>query len=417
MNASGSSLSLPVQDPGGNQSWEGSSWLGQASQEGEGFTLATSRRCPQRCHTEGHVQWQAADGFAGGRLLCVPAGGCCGVPGPGEDCREAGENGSCTDEGGFSAELHAAHGGRDGAVHEGISHCFPSDCGHLDASSKSLCGVSRQLTLMNLIEAIQNGVYPVGNESQFEESNWDFSNSFFFAGTVVSTIGYGTLHPKTVGGQIFCVFFALFGIPLNIVFLHRVGKMLSLLCKKLGKFLYEKGMRKKKIKFLTLLFFLATGILVFLCLPSVFFQITEGWSYSEGIYFAFITLSTIGFGDYVVGKQSDRKYFSYYRVLVAIWIIFGLAWIALLFNLLTTVLEDTEKIIVKDLQQIGKVSKDSVGSQQRRCWPVQFIPEEELLPPRAGGDAQKMESLTADSEHTKNEKKVFSNSNTIALTC
>lgn len=41
----------------------------------------------------------------------------------------------------------------------------------------------------NLIEAIQNGVYPVGNQSQFEESNWDFSNSFFFAGTVVSTIG------------------------------------------------------------------------------------------------------------------------------------------------------------------------------------------------------------------------------------
>lgn len=57
-------------------------------------------------------------------------------------------------------------------------------------------------------------------------------------------IGYGTLHPKTAGGQIFCVFFALFGIPLNIVFLHRVGKMLSLLCKKLGKFLYEKGIRK-----------------------------------------------------------------------------------------------------------------------------------------------------------------------------
>ncbi|KAJ7413828.1 potassium channel subfamily K member 10-like isoform X3 [Willisornis vidua] len=114
----------------------------------------------------------------------------------------------------------------------------------------------------------------------------------------------------------------------------------------------------KKIKFLTLLFFLATGILVFLCLPSVFFQITEGWSYSEGIYFAFITLSTIGFGDNVVGKQSDRKYFSYYRVLVAIWILFGLAWIALLFNLLTTVLEDTEKIIVKDLQQIGKGVKD-----------------------------------------------------------
>ena len=41
----------------------------------------------------------------------------------------------------------------------------------------------------NLTEAIQNGVYPVGSESQVEDSNWDFSNSFFFAGTVVSTIG------------------------------------------------------------------------------------------------------------------------------------------------------------------------------------------------------------------------------------
>lgn len=102
---------------------------------------------------------------------------------------------------------------------------------------------------------------------------------------------------------------------------------------------------------------------------------------------------------------------------MAIWILFGLAWIALLFNLLTTVLEDTEKIIVKDLQQIGKVSKDNVGSQQRRCWPVRFIPEEELPPPRAGVDARKMESLTADSEHTKNDKEVFSNSKTIAITC
>ncbi|XP_025955835.2 potassium channel subfamily K member 16-like [Dromaius novaehollandiae] len=268
--------------------------------------------------------------------------------------------------------------------------------------------------MKNLTEAIQNGVYPVGNESQIEKSNWDFSNSFFFAGTVVSTIGYGTLRPKTAGGQIFCVFFALFGIPLNIVFLHRVGKMLSLLCKKLEKFLYEKGMRKKN-KFLTLLFFLVTGMLVFLCLPSLFFHITEGWSYSEGIYFAFITLSTIGFGDYVVGKQPDRNYFSYYRTLVAIWILFGLAWIALLFNLLTTVLEDTEKIIAKDLHQIGKVSEGE-ASQQRRCWPARFIREEEMQPPHAGGAAQKMESLAAGSEHPENEKNVLSYGKNISIT-
>uniref|UniRef100_A0A8B9N2Y5 Potassium channel domain-containing protein n=1 Tax=Accipiter nisus TaxID=211598 RepID=A0A8B9N2Y5_9AVES len=186
---------------------------------------------------------------------------------------------------------------------------------------------------------IQNGVYPVGNESQTEDSNWDFSNSFFFAGTVVSTIGRSNAFHV-------CVFVYDKNSNTTIPLIHECDRPQG-----------TQWCPSIMIKFLTLLFFLATGILVFLCLPSLFFQITEGWSYSEGIYFAFITLSTIGFGDYVVGKQPDRIYFSYYRMLVAIWILFGLAWIALLFNLLTTVLEDTEKIIVKDLHQIGKASK------------------------------------------------------------
>ncbi|XP_042701118.2 potassium channel subfamily K member 16-like isoform X2 [Chrysemys picta bellii] len=259
----------------------------------------------------------------------------------------------------------------------------------------------------NLTDAVQRGVYPVGNESQTEVSNWDFSNSFFFVGAVVSTIGYGTQCPKTVAGQIFCVFYASFGIPLTIVFLHRVSKMLSLLCERLGRWLYQKGMKKKKIKFLTLLFFLVMGILVFLCLPSLVFQVVEGWSYSEGVYFAFITLSTIGFGDYVVGKQPDKNYPSYYRSLVAIWIIFGLAWIALLFNLLTTLLEDTEKKIAQDLHKRGKAGKDN-EENRKRYHPVSFVSAEEPSLLGSGGDAQKTVSLAAHLGDAKQMETIFS---------
>ncbi|XP_028934382.1 potassium channel subfamily K member 16-like isoform X2 [Ornithorhynchus anatinus] len=217
----------------------------------------------------------------------------------------------------------------------------------------------------NLTQAIQRGVYPLGNATDTDHSNWDFSNSFFFVGSIVSTIGCGTLSPKTAGGQIFCVFFALFGIPLNIIVLHRVGKALSSLCERLGKCLYRKGMREKRIKFLTLQFFLVTGVLVFLGLPALVFHSVEGWTYNEGIYYAFITLSTIGFGDYVVGVQPGRTYRSYYRALVAIWILFGLAWIALLFNLLTTFLEDTERKIAEDLHKIA--SEREHGRSVIRC--------------------------------------------------
>ncbi|MEE6494080.1 hypothetical protein FKM82_017012 [Ascaphus truei] len=199
-----------------------------------------------------------------------------------------------------------------------------------------------------ITEAVKQGIYPLGNESISKHSNWDFSSSIFFAGTVVTTIGYGTLAPRTAGGQIFCVFYALFGIPLNVIVLGYVGKSLSLWCGKLGKCLYKRGIQKRRAKILTILFFLVTGILVFLGLPPIVFTRMEGWNYREGVYYAFITLSTIGFGDYVVGSHPDRNY-PPYRALVIIWIIFGLAWLALLFNLLTAFLEDAEKKIAKDL--------------------------------------------------------------------
>lgn len=47
---------------------------------------------------------------------------------------------------------------------------------------------------------------------------------------------------------------------------------------------------------------LASGTLLLLVVPPLLFSYIEGWTTGEGLYFAFITLSTIGFGDYVVGE-------------------------------------------------------------------------------------------------------------------
>ncbi|XP_060610070.2 potassium channel subfamily K member 16 [Anolis sagrei] len=187
-----------------------------------------------------------------------------------------------------------------------------------------------------IMEAWEKGVNPEGNSTN--PSNWDFSNSFFFAGTVVTTIGYGNLAPSTVPGQVFCVFYALFGVPLNLAFLNQLGKGLSAHLINLETWFHKPG-RARVIQILTMGLFLMAGTLLFLVFPPMIFSYVEGWSYGEGFYFTFITLSTIGFGDYVVGTDPNKHYISVYRSLAAIWIIFGLAWLALIFNLGANVME------------------------------------------------------------------------------
>ena len=49
------------------------------------------------------------------------------------------------------------------------------------------------------------------------------------------------------------------------------------------------------------------GVVLFFVVPMVVFQGHEGWSYSQAIYYCFITLSTIGFGDYVAGTAAGWR--------------------------------------------------------------------------------------------------------------
>nr|XP_046269901.1 potassium channel subfamily K member 16-like [Scatophagus argus] len=182
-----------------------------------------------------------------------------------------------------------------------------------------------------ILAAWENGVNPSGNSTN--PSNWDLSSSFFFAGTVVTTIGYGNLSPSTVCGQVFCVFYALCGIPLNLAFLKQLGKCLSNYLGRLEKGMISVVPHKQTVEALAVSLFFIAGSLLFLVIPPLLFSYVEGWTFGEGFYFAFITLSTIGFGDYVVGAEPGKKYITLYRSLAGIWIIFALAWLALILNM------------------------------------------------------------------------------------
>ena len=55
------------------------------------------------------------------------------------------------------------------------------------------------------------------------------------------------------------------------------------------------------------LFYLIPGFIVFIFIPAVGFVLLEDWSFVEGVYYAFVTLTTIGFGD-LVARGTYVKY-------------------------------------------------------------------------------------------------------------
>ncbi|XP_061113009.1 potassium channel subfamily K member 16 [Conger conger] len=196
-----------------------------------------------------------------------------------------------------------------------------------------------------LHRAASNGISLKDNHTG--DGVWKFTTSAVFAATVVTTIGYGNISPSTTAGQIFCVFFALFGIPLNVVVLNKIGKYMLAIARMVTDLIQKKTNQKRGINVFIHLLSFVCGVMVFFVVPMVVFKFFEGWSYSQAIYYCFITLSTIGFGDYVAGSSLDdnaeRVYPDWYGPLMGVWIFFGLAWLSLLINHGIEILEELNK--------------------------------------------------------------------------
>lgn len=65
------------------------------------------------------------------------------------------------------------------------------------------------------------------------------------------------------------------------------------------------------------LLLLVLVVLSFFVAPAaVFSTVEDSWSFLDGVYFCFISLCTIGLGDFVPGTQPGQKYRPLYQVTV-----------------------------------------------------------------------------------------------------
>jgi len=227
--------------------------------------------------------------------------------------------------------------------------------------------------------------FSAGLTSYSGKRTWGYWDGVAFSMTTVSTIGYGHIVPVTWLGRLATIAYSLFGIPLFLVLLADCGLLLTRIVKfywvYLVRFrgtasgerittsrlfggpvrLIHNGINKfldhlKSKRFIGPLFeslhqmykngvasLRTTGtfaiddqfdlsafaalLLLFLYLlwGTIIFFLSEEWSPMESFYFVFISLTTIGFGDYV--PQHPMALLT-----CVVYIIFGLALTGLCLN-------------------------------------------------------------------------------------
>lgn len=169
---------------------------------------------------------------------------------------------------------------------------------------------------------------------------WNFWSSFDFCATVLTTIGYGSMSPRTRTGKWFCLIYSIVGIPIMAMYLALFSKgicayvtttinLFSTFMAKVNKSFKLSDLVSRVVS----LVFLLLGLVVFVCMWSAILNNTnEADSFVKCVYFYIITLTTVGLGDI---SMTEAQPFVLIRVLFLFCV--GLTLVTSVFNALRSV--------------------------------------------------------------------------------
>uniref|UniRef100_A0A2M3ZFH7 Putative open rectifier potassium channel protein 1 n=1 Tax=Anopheles braziliensis TaxID=58242 RepID=A0A2M3ZFH7_9DIPT len=203
---------------------------------------------------------------------------------------------------------------------------------------------------------------------------WDFYHSFYFAFIICSTVGYGNISPHNTFGRIFLIFYALIGLPVNGFFFAYVGEFFSRGFVRLYqrykayKLSANAGYVPRKFNLIgQIILYLIPGVIVFIFAPACVFTYFEKWPYDVSVYYSFVTLTTIGFGDFAASFQPSQEHefgslFTVYKVFIIFWFFAGIGYIFMILGFIA------KGISHKKVQQLEKVLATNLKETQHRVW-------------------------------------------------
>lgn len=157
-----------------------------------------------------------------------------------------------------------------------------------------------------------------------DKEQWTVLGTLFFLTHLSTTIGYGNSHVQTPAGQLATIVFAIIGIPIMGYTLAQVARLNLQASVIMLEHCGSMKIRTPRSCFMVLWCWL----LSLLFIGAFVYSKLEPWTYLQSLYFCFMTLSTVGFGDFLPSSPTSRVFSIFY-------IIFGLGMCASIIAMLT----------------------------------------------------------------------------------
>ncbi|RAK99947.1 potassium channel family protein [Aspergillus ibericus CBS 121593] len=203
----------------------------------------------------------------------------------------------------FAAGLHILIAGLltlyAGSVHN--VHLSPKDRTSVEDTSIVL----RALTLV---------IFLLGGAAIYVPiEGWSLPDALYWAVYTILTVGIGNIVPKTHLGRSLLFPYATAGITSLGLFVSSIASFSV----NLSKARQIKTNYHRRRRWLVFLFSLGAWFLLWLVSARIFksSERTQGWTYFDSLYFTFVSLTTIGYGDLYPSSNFGKSFFVFWALL------------------------------------------------------------------------------------------------------
>ena len=244
--------------------------------------------------------------------------------------------------------------------------------------------------------------------------------------------GYGHVTPATIGGRAFSIIYSLVGIPLTLLVIRDLSNiitncvhkttiklliffdrhenssnnrssnsgtsnhiMLRQLSQNITSPLLNNYATSVKVLSIIVLFLL---VVIFLLVSALMRVYAEGWTFFEGFYFWYITLTTIGFGDYVPydGKKPPSDFLVVIYYFGTFYLLLGLSLVASLIQCIVVLLQGRLPSVRPSRSSGTTRFRSSISRNFRRHCANATLPT--LMPRRISFAEEDFTRLTVDNK-------------------